>query len=113
MLEWSIIQARTEDFAQEGATCSRRGPQVARGPPWRLGAQETRGPQMTSGAHWVIRGPSGNQGYMNETLIYIFLPRFFHCLEKNIPGPEGPPEGTQGRAMAPVPPPLWYVSGYH
>ena len=67
---------------------------------------------MTAGAHWVIRGPSGNQGYMNETLIYIFLPskRFIHCLEKNIPGPEGPPEGAQGGAMAPVAP-LGYVTG--
>ena len=77
-------QARTQDFAKEGATCSRRGPQVTQGPPWRLGAQETRGPRMTTRVHWVIRGPSGNQGYMNETLIYIFLPskRFIHCLEK-------------------------------
>ena len=58
-------QARTQDFAQEGATCSRRGTQVTRGPPWRLGAQETRGHRMTAGAHWVIRCPSGNQGYMN------------------------------------------------
>ena len=40
---------------------------------------------------------------MNETLICIFLPskRFIPCLEKNIPGPEGPPEGAQGGAMAP------------
>ena len=104
-------QACTQDFAQEGATCSRRGPQVTRGPPWRLGAQKTRGPRMTAEAHWVIRGPSGNQGYMNETLIYIFLPskRFIHCLEKNIPGPEGPLEGAQGGALAPVAP-LGYVT---
>ena len=49
-----------------------------------VGAQETRGPRMTAGAHWVIRGPSGNPGYMNETLILIFLQskRFIHCLEK-------------------------------
>ena len=77
-------QARTQDFAQEGATCSRRGPPGYPGAPWRLGALETRGPRMTAGAHWVIRGPSGNQRYINETLIYIFLPskRFIHCLEK-------------------------------
>ena len=67
---------------------------------------------MTTGAHWVIRGPSGNQGYMNETLIYIFIPskRFINCLEK-IPGPERPPEGAQGGAMAPVVVPLGYVTG--
>ena len=29
---------------------------------------------------------------------------------KNIPGPQGPPEGAQGGAMAPVPPPLGYVT---
>ena len=57
----------------------RRGPPAFEGapgylgPPWRLGAQETRDPRMTAGAQWVIRGPSGNQGYMNETLIYIFF----------------------------------------
>ena len=59
---------------------------------------------MTAGAHWVIKGPSGNQGYMNETLIFIFLPskRFIHCLEKkNIPEPEGPPC-----------PPLGYVTDH-
>ena len=65
-----------------------KGPPGYPGPPWRLGAQETRGPRMTAGAHWVIRVPSGNQGYMNETLIYIFLPskRFIHCLEKKYSG---------------------------
>ena len=100
-------QARTQDFAQEGATCSRRDPPVYPGAPWRLGAQKTRGPRMTAGAHWVIRGPSGNQGYMNETLIYIFIPskRFIHCLEKNIPGPEG----AQGGAM----PLLGYVTDHY
>ena len=95
---YSNNQARTQNFAQEGATCSRRGPQVTGGPPWRLGAQETRGPRMTAGSHWVITGTSSNQGYMNETLIFIFRPstRFIHCLEKNISGPERPLEGAQG-----------------
>ena len=43
--EYEYKQARTQDFAQEGATCSRRGPQVTRGPPWRLGALGDQGPQ--------------------------------------------------------------------
>ena len=80
-------------FRPGGGHLLSKGPPGYPRPPWRLGAQETRGPWMTAEAHWVIRDPSGNQGYMNETLIYIFLPskRFIHCLEeKNIMGPEGP-----------------------
>ena len=64
-LHFERQQARTQDFAQEG-------PPALEGPPGYPGAplstrdQETRGPRMTAGAHWVIRGPSGNQGYMNK-----------------------------------------------
>ena len=74
------------------------------------GAQETGGPRMTAGAHWVARGSSGNQGHMNVTLISIFLSskgRFIQCLKKNIPWPGGP-VSAEGRAMTPVPP-LGYV----
>ena len=85
-------QARTQDFAQEGATCSQRGLQVTRGPqaitgsrlpgpPRRSGAQKTGCPRMTAEAHWVPRGPSGNQGHMNGTFDINFIPskRFVQC----------------------------------
>ena len=38
-------QARTQDFAQEGATCFRRGPKVTRGSPGRPGYQGPLGDQ--------------------------------------------------------------------
>ena len=81
----------------------RPGPPATRGPGNQGPSDDCRGPlgHHSSGAPRVTRGT-----YMNETLIYIFLPskRFIHCLVKNIPGPEGPPEGAQGGTMAPVPP---------
>ena len=49
-------------FRPGGGHLLSKGPPGYPGATWRLGA------------HWVIRGPSGNQGYVNETLIYIFLP---------------------------------------
>ena len=61
---------------------------------------------MTAGAHWVIRGPSGNQEYMNETLIYIFLPskRFIYCLEKILRGLRGPLRALREGPWPPCPP---------
>ena len=50
-----LLQARTQDFAQEGATCSRRGLQVTRRPPRRLEAPRRSG---TPG----YQGPLGSQG---------------------------------------------------
>ena len=61
---------------------------------------------MTVWVNWVIRGPSGNQGHTNETLVSIFLPskRFIQCLKKYYFGAWGAPEVAQRRAMAPVSP---------
>ena len=53
-------QARTQDFAQEGATCSRRGPQVTRGPLGDLGPPGDQGSHATSPP--ATRGPLGDQG---------------------------------------------------
>ena len=98
-IAWQKKQARTQDFAQEGATCSRKGPQVTRGPPRRLGAPRRsgtpgyqgplggQGPRKPGalgcmqGPIGSLGGPSGNQGHMSETLISIFIPskRFAQC----------------------------------
>ena len=51
----TYIQARTQDFAQEGATCSQRGLQVTREPPRRLGAPRRSGAPG-------YQGPLGDQG---------------------------------------------------
>ena len=100
-------QARTQDFVQEGDHLLSKGSSGHTGAPRRLsapkrsGAPATRGPlgdkgPRKPGAHWIIRGPSGNQGHMDETLLSIFLPskrRCTQCLKKkHMPGPEGPPE---------------------
>ena len=53
-------------FRPGGGHLLSKGPPGYPGAPLATRGQETRGPRMTAGAHWVIRGPSGNQGYMNE-----------------------------------------------
>ena len=94
-----VDQACTQGpgFCPGGTTCSRRGPQITRGPPcnqaptWLPGAQETGDPWMTAG-HWVIRGPLGNQWHMNETFISVCLvsKHSIQCLKQIFRGPEGP-----------------------
>ena len=60
----TVIEARTQNFAQEGATCSRRGTHLTRGTlsDQALDYQGARGPgnrrslDDSAGTHWVIRG---------------------------------------------------------
>ena len=79
-------------FRPRGGHLLSKGPQATRGPQ-AIRGPGNREPFMTTGAHGVIRGLSGIQGHINETLISIFLPskrRFIQC-SKKYPGAWGAP----------------------